>query len=145
MRYASKPEDLQEIARELGVANIVEGSVQKVGNKVRINVQLIQADTDSHLWAEIYDRELVDIFSIQSEVTTAIAKALQATLTQREQSAVLAKPTSNTPAYEAYLRGLAAQQQSDTAAARPHHAEVRLIRPAASAAVVSRACRCHPP
>ena len=135
MRYASKPEDLQEIARELGVANIVEGSVQKVGNKVRINVQLIQADTDSHLWAEIYDRELVDIFSIQSEVTTAIAKALQATLTQREQSAVLAKPTSNTPAYEAYLRGLAAQQQSgDTVtmaiAARPHYAEAVRLDPA---------------
>ena len=132
MRYASKPDDLQEIARELGVANIVEGSVQKVGNKVRINVQLIEAATDTHLWAEIYDRELVDIFSIQSEVTTAIANALQATLTQQEQSAVLAKPTSNTPAYEAYLRGLAAQQQSGNPvtaamAARPHFAEaVRL-------------------
>jgi len=135
MRYASTPENLPEIARELGVANILEGSVQKVGNKVRINVQLIQADTDTHLWAEIYDRELVDIFSIQSEVTTAIANALQATLTQQEQSAVLAKPTSNTPAYEAYLRGLAAQQQSGNPvtaamAARPHFAEAVRLDPA---------------
>jgi TolB-like protein/Tfp pilus assembly protein PilF len=113
LRYASKPENLSQIARELGVANILEGSVQKVGNSVRINVQLIRAASDTHLWAEIYDRELVDIFSIQSEVTSAIAKQLQATLTADEQRVVAAKPTANTAAYEAYLRGLAADRQTE--------------------------------
>lgn len=112
-RYASQPDNLKEIAKTLGVANILEGSVQKVGNSVRINVQLIQAETDTHLWAEIYDRELVDIFAVQSEVTTAIAKSLQATLTANEQLDVAAKLTSNTAAYEAYLRGLAADRVSD--------------------------------
>jgi TolB-like protein/cytochrome c-type biogenesis protein CcmH/NrfG len=112
-RYASQPANLKEIAKTLGVANILEGSVQKVGNSVRINVQLIQAETDTHLWAEIYDRDLVDIFAIQSEVTTAIAKSLQATLTANEQSHVAAKLTSNTAAYDAYLRGLAADRVSD--------------------------------
>jgi TolB-like protein/Tfp pilus assembly protein PilF len=113
LRYASRPENLSQIARELGVANILEGSVQKVGNSVRINVQLIRAASDTHLWAEIYDRELVDIFSIQSEVTSAIAKQLQATLTADEQRVVAAKPTANTAAYEAYLRGLAAERQTE--------------------------------
>lgn len=113
MRYASKPDNLPEIARALGVATILEGSVQKVGNAVRINVQLIQADTDAHLWGEIYDRQLVDIFAIQSEVTTAIAKSLQATLTANEKRDVAAKLTANTAAYEAYLRGLAADRASD--------------------------------
>ena len=112
-RYASSPGNLPEIARALGVANIVEGSVQKIGNAVRINVQLIRADTDEHLWAEIYDRQLVDIFAIQSEVTTAIASALQATLTANEQRDVAARLTANTAAYEAYLRGLAADRASD--------------------------------
>jgi TolB-like protein/Flp pilus assembly protein TadD len=112
-RYASAPENLPGIARELGVANILEGSVQKVGNSVRITVQLIHAASDTHLWAEIYDRELVDIFAIQSEVTTAIAKSLQATLTANEQRDVAAKLTANTAAYEAYLRGLAADRASD--------------------------------
>ncbi len=112
-RYASSPGNLPEIARALGVANIVAGSVQKVGNTVRINVQLIRADTDEHLWAEIYDRQLDDIFSIQSEVTTAIATALQATLTTNEQRDLATRLTSNSAAYEAYLRGLAADAASD--------------------------------
>jgi TolB-like protein/Flp pilus assembly protein TadD len=112
MRYASSPDNLPEIARTLGVATILEGSVEKVGNAVRINVQLIKADTDTHLWAEMYDRKLVDVFTIQSEVTTAIAKSLQATLTSNEKQDVAAKLTSNTAAYDAYLRGLAADRVS---------------------------------
>lgn len=112
-RYASAPDDLPAIARQLGVANIVEGSVQKVGDAVRINVQLIEARTDTHLWAEIYDRKLVDVFSIQSEVAAAIADALQATLTQAEKTQVDARPTSNIAAYDAYLRGLSYEHRSN--------------------------------
>jgi TolB-like protein/Tfp pilus assembly protein PilF len=106
LRYASAPDNLPEIARQLGVANIVEGSVQRVGDDVRINVQLIQASTDTHLWAEIYDRKLEDVFSIQSEVAGAISDALQARLTQAEQRDVARKPTDDTAAYDAYLKGL---------------------------------------
>lgn len=105
-KYASSPENLPEIGRQLGVAHIVEGSVQKVGDSVRINVQLIEAATDAHVWAEIYDRKLVDVFGIQSEVAAAIASALQATLTPAEQQAVATKSTTNAAAYDAYLRGL---------------------------------------
>ncbi|HVF34712.1 MAG TPA: hypothetical protein VND91_05255, partial [Candidatus Saccharimonadia bacterium] len=105
-RYASSPENLPEIGRQLGVAHIVEGSVQKIGDSVRINVQLIEASTDAHVWAEIYDRKLVDVFGIQSEVAAAIANALQATLTPAEQEAVATTPTTNAAAYDAYLRGL---------------------------------------
>ena len=79
---------MSEIARQLGVGHIVEGSVQKIGDRVRINVQLIEAQTDDHLWAELYDRNLTDIFAVQSEVATAIARSLQAKLTGREQEAV---------------------------------------------------------
>jgi TolB-like protein/Flp pilus assembly protein TadD len=104
--YRSKPEKLSEIARQLGVGHIVEGSVQKIGERVRINVQLIEAETDDHLWAELYDRNLTDIFAVQSEVATAIARSLQAKLTGREQAAVTAQPTNNLAAYDAYLRGI---------------------------------------
>jgi TolB-like protein len=105
-QYASKPGNLPEIARQLSVANILEGSVQKSGDSVRINVQLIQANGDSHLWAETYDRKLTDIFAVESEVATAIAGSLQATLTGSEQRALAVKPTNNAAAYDAYLRGL---------------------------------------
>ncbi len=105
-RYASQPDNLKEIAKALGVANIVEGSVQKVGDAVRINVQLIRANTDAHLWAESYDRKLVDVFAIQSEVATAIAAALNAHMTDAEQRQVERKPTQNADAYSAYLKGL---------------------------------------
>src|SRR5207248_7248986 len=87
--------------------NILEGSVQKAAESVRINVQLIQAATDSHLWAETFDRQLTDIFGVESEVAKAIADALQAKLTGGEQQALAAKPTNNSEAYDAYLRGLA--------------------------------------
>jgi TolB-like protein/Flp pilus assembly protein TadD len=106
-RYQSKPGNLPEIAKQLGVANILEGRVQKVANQVRVNVQLINAQTDSHLWAETYDRKLTDIFDVESEIAKGIAESLQAKLTGREKQALAVKPTNNPEAYDAYLRGLA--------------------------------------
>jgi TolB-like protein len=106
-RYQSKPRNLGEIAKQLGVANILEGSVQKAADQVRVNVQLVNAKTDSHLWAETYDRKLTDIFEVESEIAKGIAKSLQAKLTGREEQALAVKPTNNPEAYDAYLRGLA--------------------------------------
>jgi TolB-like protein/Tfp pilus assembly protein PilF len=105
--YKSAPENLPEIARQLGVAHILEGSVQKSGDAVRVNVQLIKAINDSHLWAETFDRKLTDIFSVESEVAKAIADQLRAHLTGQEEQVIAAKPTDNVEAYDAYLRGLA--------------------------------------
>jgi TolB-like protein/Tfp pilus assembly protein PilF len=105
--YKSAPENLPEIARQLGVAHILEGSVQKSGDAVRVNVQLIKADNDSHLWADTFDRKLTDIFSVESEVARAIADQLRAQLTGQEKQVIAAKSTDNTEAYDAYLRGLA--------------------------------------
>ena len=105
-RYQSKPRNLSQIANQLGVANIVEGSVQKAGDQVRVSVQLINAETDSHLWAETFDRKLIDIFEVESEIAKGIAESLQAKLTGGEKQALAAKPTNNLEAYDAYLRGL---------------------------------------
>ncbi len=105
--YKSAPENLPEIARQLGVAHILEGRVQKSGDAVRVNVQLIKAANDSHLWADTFDRKLTDIFSVESEVAKAIADQLRAKLTGQEEQAIAAKPTDNPEAYDAYLRGLA--------------------------------------
>jgi TolB-like protein/Tfp pilus assembly protein PilF len=105
--YKSAPENLPEIARQLGVAHILKGSVQKSGDAVRVNVQLIKAASDSHLWADTFDRKLTDIFSVESEVAKAIADQLRAHLTSREEQVIAAKPTDNPEAYDAYLRGLA--------------------------------------
>jgi TolB-like protein/Tfp pilus assembly protein PilF len=105
--YKSAPENLREIASQLGVAHILEGSVQKSGEAVRVNVQLIKAANDSHLWADTFDRKLIDMFSVESEVAKAIADQLQAKLTGREEQVIDAKPTDNPEAYDAYLRGLA--------------------------------------
>src|SRR6184192_1449808 len=105
--YKSAPENLSQIARQLGVAHIVEGSVQKSGDSVRVNVQLIKAANDSHLWADTFDRKLTDIFSVESEVAKAIADQLSAKLTGQEEQIIAAKPTDNLEAYDAYLRGLA--------------------------------------
>src|SRR5438105_966846 len=105
--YKSAPENLSEIGRRLGVTNIVEGSVQKNGDAVRVNVQLIKAANDSHLWADTFDRKLTDIFSVESEVAKNIADQLRAKLTGREEQVIAAKPTDNPDAYDAYLRGLA--------------------------------------
>jgi len=105
--YKSAPENLPEIAKQLGVAHIVEGSVQKSGDAVRVNVQLIKAANDSHLWADTFDRKLTDIFSVESEVAKAIADQLRAKITGQEEQVIAAKPTDNPEAYDAYLRGLA--------------------------------------
>jgi TolB-like protein/Tfp pilus assembly protein PilF len=105
--YKSAPDNLREVAKQLEVAHIVEGSVQKSGDSVRVNVQLIKAANDSHLWADTFDRKLTDIFSVESEVAKAIADQLRAKLTGQEEQVIAAKPTDNTEAYDAYLRGLA--------------------------------------
>src|SRR6266487_2497855 len=106
-QYQSKPRNLRQIAKQLGVANILEGSVQKAADQVRVNVQLINAQTDSHLWADTYDRNLTDIFGVESEIAKRIADSLQAKLTGHEEQALAVKPTNNPEAYDAYLRGLA--------------------------------------
>jgi len=113
-RYQSKPGNLAEIAKQLGVANILEGSVQKATDQVRVTVQLIQVASDSHLWADTFDRKLTDIFGVESEIAKAIADALQAKLTGGEQRALAVKPTNNSEAYDAYLRGLALEARTTT-------------------------------
>src|SRR5881397_2259262 len=105
--YKSAPKNLREIAKQLDVAHVLEGSVQKSGDAVRVNVQLIKATTDSHLWSDTFDRKLTDIFSVESEVAKAIADQLRAKLTGKEKEVIAAKPTENPEAYDAYLRGLA--------------------------------------
>ena len=112
-QYQSKPANLDEIAKQLGVANVVEGSVQKAADQVRVNVQLVNLQTGSQLWAETYDRKLTDIFSVESEIAIRIATSLQAKLTGREEQALAAKPTNNPEAYDAYLRGLAFESRSN--------------------------------
>jgi len=111
-RYASAPDNLPEIAHQLGVANILEGSVQRAGNAVHINVQLIRAATDEHVWAESYNRTLGDVFGVQGEVAQAVAEALKASLTGAERRAVAAKGTENPKAYDAYLRGRVLDQNA---------------------------------
>jgi serine/threonine protein kinase/Tfp pilus assembly protein PilF len=105
--YKSAPENLREIAKQLGVAHVLEGSVQRSADAVRVNVQLIKAANDSHLWSDTFDRKLTDIFSVESEVAKTIADQLRAKLTGQEQEVIAAKPTDNPQAYDAYLRGLA--------------------------------------
>jgi len=110
--YQSKPGNIREISKQLGVANILEGSVQKVGDQVRVNVQLINAQSDSHRWADTYDRKLTDIFGVESDIAKRIAESLQAKLTGSEEQALAVKPTNNPDAYDAYLRGLALERRS---------------------------------
>ena len=105
--YQSAPKNLREIAKQLGVAHILEGSVQKSADTVRVNVQLIEAASDSHLWSDTFDRKLTDILSVESEVAKTIADQLRAKLTGHEQEVIAAKATDNPEAYDAYLRGLA--------------------------------------
>jgi len=104
-KYKSAPSNLREIAQQLGVANVLEGGVQKAADRVRVNVQLVNANTDAHLWAETYDRKLTDIFSVESDVAKAIADQLRAHITSQEEQVIAAKPTKNIEAYDAYLRG----------------------------------------
>ena len=105
--YKSAPENLTEIGKQLGVAHILEGSVQKSGDAVRISVRLIKATNDSQLWADTFDRKLTDIFSVESEVAVTVADQLRAKLTGEEAQVIAAKPTDDPQAYDAYLRGLA--------------------------------------
>ena len=113
-RYKSAPDNLPEIARQLGVAHILEGSVQKSGDAVRVHVQLINAATDSHLWADTFDRKLTDIFSAESDIAKAVADQLRAKLTGEEEQVIAAEPTDNPEAYDAYLRGLAYNLKNQT-------------------------------
>jgi serine/threonine protein kinase/predicted Zn-dependent protease len=125
-RYQSKPRNLAEIARQLGVANILEGSVQKAADQVRVNVQLISAQTDSHLWADTYDRKLTDIFDVESDIAKRVAESLQAKLTGREEQALAAKLTNNPEAYDVYLRGLAFEARGFSS--RPSGFSLQLVR-----------------
>jgi TolB-like protein len=104
-QYESRPGNLSEIAKQLGVATILEGSVQKVGEKVRVHVQLIKAATDAHMGAESYDRDLIDVLAVESEVATEIASALRAALSPEEKARIDERPTNNPEAYALYLRG----------------------------------------
>jgi len=104
MRYASHPANLHEIARELGVANILEGSVQRAEGAVRVNVQLVEAASDSHLWAETYDRDIKNIFSVESEIAQNVADALRARLLPEETARVASVPTKNPQAYDLFLK-----------------------------------------
>jgi TolB-like protein/tetratricopeptide (TPR) repeat protein len=104
-RFKSSPNDLRQIAQQLGVANILEGSVQKANDQVRVNVQLINALTDAHLWADTYDRKLTDIFAVETEIAKTVADMLQAKLTGSEQHVIAARPTENTEAHQLYLKG----------------------------------------
>jgi len=104
-RYKSSPDNLPQIAKELGVAHILEGSVQKSQDQVRVNVQLINAATDAHLWADSFDRKLIDIFAVESEIAAKVADILKAKLTGAEQHAISMQPTRNTEAYQLYLKG----------------------------------------
>ena len=117
-KYKSAPDNLREIGQQLGVANLLEGTVQKAGNAVHINVQLIKAATDEHLWAESYDRKIDDIFGVEKEVAQNIAIALKAKLSGAEEQVLAQKPTDNPAAYEAYLRGKALLWGGDEGALR---------------------------
>jgi TolB-like protein/Tfp pilus assembly protein PilF len=104
-RFKSAPDNLPQIAKQLGVANILEGSVQKANDQVRVNVQLINALTDAHLWADTYDRKLTDIFAVETEIAKTVADVLQAKLTGSEQHVIAARPTANSEAHQLYLKG----------------------------------------
>src|SRR3989440_4635276 len=114
-KYKSKPEDLKTVARELGVATVLEGSVQRAVDKVRVNVQLLDARIDTHLWAKSYDRDLKDIFVVESEVAQEIADALRAKLSPSQSDALAAAPTRDTEAYDLFLKGDYEEHQAESA------------------------------
>src|SRR5580704_4872480 len=114
-KYKSKPEDLKIVARELGVGTVLEGSVQRAGDKVRVNVQLLDARVDTHLWAKSYDRDLKDVFAVESEVAQEIADALQAKLSPSQSKALATAPTRDTEAYDLFLKGEYEQRQAESA------------------------------
>ena len=121
-KYKSAPDNLREVGQQLGVANLLEGSVQKAGNAVHINVQLIKAATDEHLWAESYNRKLDDVFGVEGEVAGSIADQLKAKLTNEEKKELAAKPTNNLEAYDAFLRGVALAERPDEVTSDLHEA-----------------------
>jgi len=104
-RFKSSPDDLPAIAKQLGVANVLQGSVQRTGDAVRVNVQLVKAETDTHLWADTFDRKLTDIFAVESDIAKTIAEKLQGKLTGSEERAISSKPTADLEAHELYLKG----------------------------------------
>jgi TolB-like protein/Tfp pilus assembly protein PilF len=114
-KYKSTPEDLKTVARELGVANVLEGSVQKAGDKVRVNVQLLDARVDTHLWAKSYDRDLKDVFAVESEVAQEIADTLRAKLSPSQSDALATAPTRDTEAYDLFLKGEYEEHQAESA------------------------------
>src|SRR5206468_8120851 len=114
-KYKSKPEDLKTVARELGVGTVLEGSVQKAGDKVRVNVQLLDARIDTHLWAKTYDRDLKDVFAVESEVAQEIADALRAKLSPSQSDALATAPTRDTEAYDLFLKGEYEEHQAESA------------------------------
>jgi TolB-like protein len=114
-KYKSTPEDLKTVARELGVAAVLEGSVQRAGDKVRVNVQLLDARIDTHLWAKSYDRDLKDVFAVESEVAQEIADTLRAKLSPSQSDALATAPTRDTEAYDLFLKGEYEQRQAESA------------------------------
>src|SRR6266487_4291398 len=121
-KYKSKPEDLKTVSQQLGVATVLEGSVQKAADKVRVNVQLIDARADSHLWAKSYDRDMKDVFTVESEVAQEIADSLQAKLSPAEASTLATAPTKDTAAYDLFLKG-ESQLRAANASLRPESFE----------------------
>src|SRR5437588_3460643 len=121
-KYKSKPEDLKTVSQQLGVAKVLEGSVQKTADKVRVNVQLIDARADSHLWAKTYDRDIKDVFAVESEVAQEIADSLQAKLSPAEANTLAAAPTKDTAAYDLFLKG-ESQLRAANASLRPESFE----------------------
>lgn len=118
-KYASRPEDVKAIGQQLGVSNVLEGSVQKVGNQARISLQLIDTETDAQVWAQTYDRSLDNVFTVESDVAAQVADALQVTLLPKEKRQLAKAPTHNAYAYQALLRGEAAQQRADVSWKQP--------------------------
>ncbi|HVF73223.1 MAG TPA: tetratricopeptide repeat protein [Chthoniobacterales bacterium] len=129
-QYKSAPENLRDVGRQLGVSHILEGSVQKSGQSVRLNVQLIRTEDDAHVWAEIYDRKLTDVFAIQSEIANTIAEALKAKLTGAEKQVIALRLTENAEAYDAYLRAIAFNREgtSPASAGKAVHALEEAVR-----------------
>jgi TolB-like protein/Tfp pilus assembly protein PilF len=113
-KYKSKPEDLKTVSQQLGVATVLEGSVQKANDKVRVNVQLIDARADSHLWAKTYDRDIKDVFTVETEVAQEIADSLQAKLSPAEATKLATAPTKDTAAYDLFLKGEYEERLADS-------------------------------
>jgi TolB-like protein len=124
MPYKTGQRNLRKIAAELGVATVLEGSVQRAGNKVRLNVQLIDAQTDGHLWAETYSKDITDVFAIQAALTQEIATALKASLTAGERTLIARRPTENQQAYDFYLRARILDQALQISSSRAEHERV---------------------